>query len=133
MQGRHLSILEASFLLTRLPPFFANIGKRMVKAPKLYWNDTGLASHLCGLHSVGALRADSRKPGRLFETLVMIETPEPNLVEGRTQSSGIWCSGVGKKIGKRSGQSRLGGNCLESFNCEHGMVHQCAEDAQCNQ
>jgi predicted AAA+ superfamily ATPase len=71
--GRHLSILEASFLLTRLPPFFANIGKRMVKAPKLYWNDTGLAANLCGLHSVGSLRADSRMLGRLFETLVMME------------------------------------------------------------
>jgi len=71
--GRHLSILEATFLLTRLPPFFANIGKRMVKAPKLYWNDTGLAAHLCGLTSLESLRADPRMLGRLFETLVMME------------------------------------------------------------
>jgi len=71
--GRHLSILESSFLLTRLPPFFVNIGKRMVKAPKLFWNDTGLAAHLCGISSVGALRADPRMLGRLMETLVMME------------------------------------------------------------
>lgn len=71
--GRHLSILESSFLLTRLPPFFANIGKRMVKAPKLFWNDTGLAAHLCGISSVEALRADPRMLGRFMETLVMIE------------------------------------------------------------
>lgn len=70
--GRHLSILEASFLITRLPPFFANIGKRMVKAPKLYWNDVGLAAHLCGISSMDALRA-SPLPGRFVETLLMME------------------------------------------------------------
>jgi hypothetical protein len=71
--GRHLSILESSFLLTRLPPYFANIGKRMVKSPKLFWNDTGLAAHLCGITSVEALRADPRMRGRFMETLVMME------------------------------------------------------------
>jgi len=70
--GRHFSILEASFLITRVPPFFANIGKRMVKAPKLYWNDVGLASHLCGISSVDALRG-SLMLGRLVETLLMME------------------------------------------------------------
>jgi predicted AAA+ superfamily ATPase len=70
--GRHLSILEASFLITRLPPFFANIGKRMVKAPKLYWNDVGLAAHLCGITSTEALRK-SMLYGRFVETLIMME------------------------------------------------------------
>lgn len=70
--GRYLSILEASFLITRLPPFFVNIGKRMVKAPKLYWNDVGLASHLCGLSSGTSLR-ESPMRGRLVETLLMME------------------------------------------------------------
>jgi predicted AAA+ superfamily ATPase len=70
--GRHLSILEASFLITRLPPFFVNIGKRMVKAPKLYWNDVGLASHLCGISSIDALRT-SPMLGRFVETLLMME------------------------------------------------------------
>ncbi len=70
--GRHLSILEASFLITRIPPFFVNIGKRMVKTPKLYWNDVGLASHLLGISSIDALR-QSVMFGRLVETLVMME------------------------------------------------------------
>lgn len=70
--GRHLSILEASFLITRLPPFFANIGKRMVKAPKLYWNDVGLSAHLCGITSTEALRG-SLMFGRFVETLLMME------------------------------------------------------------
>ena len=45
----------------------------MVKAPKLFWNDTGLAAHLCGFSSLAALRADPRMLGRLFETLIMME------------------------------------------------------------
>lgn len=71
--GRHFSILEASYLITRLPPFFVNIGKRMVKAPKLYWNDVGLAANLCGITSHGALRGGTML-GRLVETLLMMET-----------------------------------------------------------
>ena len=71
--GRYLSILEASFLITRLPPFFANIGKRMVKAPKLFWNDTGLAAHLCGIPTAERLGADSPLLGRMVETLLMME------------------------------------------------------------
>lgn len=70
--GRHLSILEASFLITKLPPFFTNIGKRMVKAPKLYWNDVGLAAHLCGITSLETLRKGMMF-GRLTETLLIME------------------------------------------------------------
>lgn len=71
--GRHLSILEASLLLRRLPPFFVNIGKRMVKSPKLYWNDTGLCAHLMGLTDATALDREAVARGRLFETFVMME------------------------------------------------------------
>lgn len=45
----------------------------MVKAPKLFWNDTGLAAHLCGFTSIESLRANSLMLGRFFETLVMME------------------------------------------------------------
>lgn len=71
--GRHLSILEASLLIRRLPPYFANIGKRMVKSPKLYWTDTGLCAHLLGHTEVKALDRDPVARGRLFETFVMME------------------------------------------------------------
>lgn len=48
--ARHwLSILEASYVVFQLPPFHANIRKRLVKAPKLYFYDVGLASHLVGI------------------------------------------------------------------------------------
>ena len=52
---RWLSILEASFLLTLLPAFAESRAKRLIKTPKLYAGDTGLALHLCGILEVEAL------------------------------------------------------------------------------
>ncbi len=46
--GRYLNLLEVSYLLVRLPAFAVNRTKRLIKAPKLYWSDTGLALHLAG-------------------------------------------------------------------------------------
>lgn len=69
--GRYLSILEASFLIHRLAPYFENIGKRMVKSPKLYWTDTGLVCHLLGIRASDL--AGHRLRGALFETFAMAE------------------------------------------------------------
>nr|WP_306302193.1 DUF4143 domain-containing protein [Prevotella scopos] len=41
-----LSVLQASYLITLLPPYYENIPKRLVKSPKLYFNDPGLACYL---------------------------------------------------------------------------------------
>ncbi|HET8984703.1 MAG TPA: ATP-binding protein [Trueperaceae bacterium] len=45
---RYLNLLETSYVLTRLPPYSNNRNKRLVKTPKLYWSDTGLALHVAG-------------------------------------------------------------------------------------
>jgi uncharacterized protein len=72
--GRHLSILEASLLIHRLPPYFANVGKRLVKSPKLYWTDTGLCAHLLGINEAADLDSPGGQlRGRLFETFVITE------------------------------------------------------------
>lgn len=71
--GRYLSVLEASLLVHRLSPYFVNIGKRLVKSPKLYWSDTGLCAHLLGLETVEQLSKDPLLKGRLFESFVMME------------------------------------------------------------
>jgi len=47
-----LSILEASFQIFVLRPYFANIGKRLVKSPKVYFMDTGLLCYLVGLRDI---------------------------------------------------------------------------------
>jgi uncharacterized protein len=71
--GRYLSILEASFLIRRLAPHFQNIGKRLVKSPKLYWRDTGLAAHLLGWNPPPGRIPGDPLTGPLFETLVMMD------------------------------------------------------------
>lgn len=67
-----LSVLEASYLAFRLEPFHANLGKRLIRSPKLYFLDSGLASHLSGIDSGNALAIDPRK-GALFECMTVCE------------------------------------------------------------
>ena len=52
---RYLHLLEVSFQLLRVPAYAVNRGRRVIKAPKLYWRDTGLAAHLAGFSSRGEL------------------------------------------------------------------------------
>lgn len=67
-----LALLEASFVVWRLEPWFANLGKRLVKAPKLYFCDTGLAAWLIGIIEPSQL-AQHPLRGALFENLVVTE------------------------------------------------------------
>ena len=66
--ARYLSVLEASFVVTRLNPYFANRASRLIKSPKLYVSDSGLAAHLIGVGEIGGA-SDSIK-GALLETYV---------------------------------------------------------------
>jgi len=66
---RYLNLLETTFQLHRLPPFAANATKRLIKTPKLYWADTGLAAHLAGLTDPREVHA-SRLAGALLENLL---------------------------------------------------------------
>lgn len=65
-----LSILVASYQVVLLAPYFQNLGKRLVKRPKLYFVDTGLAAHLMGIYDTTALLA-SPQYGALFETMIV--------------------------------------------------------------
>lgn len=67
-----ITLLEASFIVFRLPPWFANIGKRLVKSPKLYFYDVGLASWLVGVRQPEHLVAHPLR-GHLFENLAVLE------------------------------------------------------------
>lgn len=67
--GRYLGLLEASFLIRRLPPFLGNRTSRLVKSPKLYFTDSGLAAHLAGVTSLGPGSSELLR-GALFETYV---------------------------------------------------------------
>lgn len=65
-----LSILEVSYIIFLLPPYHANLGKRLVKSPKLYFHDTGLASWLMGVNTVEQLDVHPLR-GALFENLIV--------------------------------------------------------------
>ena len=67
-----LSVLESSYLVFLLPPYHRNFGKRLVKTPKLYFVDVGLAAWLLGIRSTEVLALHPMR-GALFETLVVGE------------------------------------------------------------
>ena len=70
--GEWVSLLEASYIAFRLPPWFANIGKRLIKSPKLYFYDVGLAAWLMGITRKEHLVTHPLR-GHLFENMVVLE------------------------------------------------------------
>ena len=69
---RWLSMLETGHQVYLLYPYYKNLGKRLVKSPKLYFNDTGLASYLLGLND-GDTLINSPNFGNLFETMIVTD------------------------------------------------------------
>lgn len=78
--GQWLSIAEASFVVFRLRPWHANVGKRFVKSPKLYFTDVGLAAYLLGVETPAQVARDPLR-GNLFENMVVAD-----LVKARTNA-----------------------------------------------
>ena len=56
--ARYLELLEGSFLIRRLPPFHTNLGKQLVRSPKVFFRDTGLLHHLLGIENYDRLRGN---------------------------------------------------------------------------
>ncbi len=70
--SRYMALLQATFLVQPSPPWFANLGKRLVKSPKAFLNDTGLAANLMGMHTPSSLLAGP-SGGGLVENFVVME------------------------------------------------------------
>ena len=79
------SILEASYVLFRLPPFFKNIGKRLVKSPKIYFYDTAVLCFLLGLENAEQLSTHPLR-GEIFENFVVLEFLKKRYNEGKTNN-----------------------------------------------
>jgi uncharacterized protein len=77
-----LSIMEASFILFKLPPFFENFGKRVIKAPKYYFTDVGLLTFLLGLSTPDQVTRDPLV-GAIFENLVVLECLKTRYNQGQ--------------------------------------------------
>jgi predicted AAA+ superfamily ATPase len=78
-----ISVLEASHIISLLEPYHRSIGKRLVKSPKLYFLDTGLAAHLMGLSSWQEIEK-SHLAGALWETYAFNQIHRAFLEEGIT-------------------------------------------------
>jgi uncharacterized protein len=68
-----INILEASFIVFRLRPYFDNFGKRLIKSPKIYFTEPGLAAYLLGVREVSHI-TDGPFLGQLFENMVVVES-----------------------------------------------------------
>lgn len=77
-----LSILESSFVIFRLQPYFENFNKRIVKSPKLYFVEIGLATHLLGIEEIEQVRRDPLR-GALVENLMLAELFKARLNRGQ--------------------------------------------------
>jgi len=77
-----LSVLEASFIVFRLSPYFENFGKRIIKSPKIYFTDTGMLCYLLGIETPQQIVRDPAF-GRLFENLVVIEALKARFNQGK--------------------------------------------------
>lgn len=77
-----LSVLQASYIVILLPPYFENSCKRLTKTPKLYFTDTGLACYLLGIESVEQLARDKMR-GALFENFIVMEAVKGRYNRGK--------------------------------------------------
>lgn len=92
-----LSILEASYIVFRLTPHFANFGKRLVKTPKLYFHDTGLAAFLLGIQTPEQLANHPARPA-LFETMVVSEFLRQRWNRGAVSNLYFWRDSTGNEV-----------------------------------
>ena len=92
-----LSILESSYILYRLQPFHRNFNKRLVKSPKLYFYDTGVACSLLGIRDENQVNLHYMK-GALFENLILNEFIKRSFHRGENHLPYFWQDSQGKEI-----------------------------------
>ena len=92
-----ISLLEASYVVFLLTPWYRNISKRLIKSPKLYFYDVGLASYLLRIENESHV---SRHPlrGNLFENLVVIEALKYRLNRGKRSNMSFYRDGKGNEV-----------------------------------
>jgi len=92
-----LSILESSYIVYRLHPYHRNFNKRLVKSPKLFFYDTGVACSLLGIHEADQVRLHFLK-GSLFENFIINEFIKHNFNRGKNVQPYFWQDNHGKEV-----------------------------------
>lgn len=95
--GAWLSVLEAGYVIFLLQPHHRNFGKRLVKTPKLYFVDTGLAAYLLGIQDAAHLSIHSAR-GALFENLVISELLKFRFNQGLSSNLYFWRNNTGEEV-----------------------------------
>ncbi len=95
--GAWLSVLEAGYIIFLLQPHHKNFGKRLVKTPKLYFYDTGLAAYLMGIQDAAHLSIHSAR-GALFENLVISELLKNRFNQGLGSNLYFWRNSTGEEV-----------------------------------
>jgi predicted AAA+ superfamily ATPase len=92
-----VSVLEASYLVTRLAPYHRNFGKRLVKTPKLYFLDVGLMAWLLGIRDAASIQSHAAR-GALFETYVVGEFTKQRFNAGQPADLYFWRDSAGHEV-----------------------------------
>lgn len=92
-----LSILEASYIIFKLPPFYDNIGKRLTKTPKYYFYDTGILCFLLGIENPGQLETHPLRGG-IFENLIVAEFFKARFNKGKQPNCYFYRDSKGTEI-----------------------------------
>ena len=92
-----LAVLEASYIVFRLPPYHTNFGKRLVKTPKLYFHDTGLAAWLLGISDAAAMNLHPMR-GALFENMLVVEYLKYCGHQGLNHGLYFWRDNIGNEV-----------------------------------
>ena len=92
-----LSLLQASYIVTLLPPYFENSRKRLTKTPKLYFYDTGLAAYLLSIENEQQLAHDKMR-GHLFENMVVMEFLKNAYNNGKSGNLSFYRDSNGNEI-----------------------------------
>jgi predicted AAA+ superfamily ATPase len=92
-----LSVLEATFQVVILRPYFANVGKRLVKTPKVYFTDVGTLCYLTGLKDADHAAAGPMA-GAIFETAVLTEIRKALVNRGEAPQIYFWRTSNGVEV-----------------------------------
>ena len=92
-----IAVLEASYIVKLLRPYYKNFNKRLVKSPKLYFLDTGLASFLLDIQNETQLKTHPLK-GHLFESFVISELLKFRFNAGKTDNLYYFRDNIGNEV-----------------------------------
>ena len=94
---RWLSVLEVSFIIKLMRPYYKNFNKRLIKSPKLYFLDTGLISYLLGIRTASQIESHPLR-GALFESFVVSELLKSRFNSGKTDNLYFFRDNVGNEV-----------------------------------